>query len=241
MKQILSKFSVLFFLLMLPGCGHLIDWGTGNFCQGIALCDLTIIPKLYVRTTTIYDQVRTRATFSTLWLAPEVVKTSCQINARQSNAPQETIEHQCMQHTLETFNTVSFYVLATHVTKLDKPDSSWRLFLKVDGATLVPASIQKIDLSPTYKAFFGKAGNSFRLAYHVRFSLVDAHGHQSVSLDHARCMQLFFRTVDKETSVRWDVQEQHHSFCTTQENCVDSSNYREKATCNAPCDSAGCS
>src|SRR5438445_5826181 len=61
-------------VLLLPGCGRLIDWGTKTFNQSPSIESNITAAQKYIRSVTTYDQLTTRARFDVLWLSDAVRK-----------------------------------------------------------------------------------------------------------------------------------------------------------------------
>ena len=72
MKRMIQIYVAAVMLVLLPGCGRLVDWGKNNFYQGDQVDNYRCDIKPYIRSVTIYDQFTTRATFDALWLSDEV-------------------------------------------------------------------------------------------------------------------------------------------------------------------------
>src|SRR5438552_14628442 len=59
-------------LLFLTGCRRLVDWGVGEFYQGVDRNPDLVLPQSFVRSVVIHDQLMTAAIFDALWLSNEV-------------------------------------------------------------------------------------------------------------------------------------------------------------------------
>jgi len=69
-------------VLLLPGCGRIMDWGKRTLYQGEVLNADYAIPRSFMRSAHAYDQFATVARFDVLWLSPEVRTSYVDFNVR---------------------------------------------------------------------------------------------------------------------------------------------------------------
>src|ERR1700721_538603 len=69
--NLISQVALGSCLILLPGCGRIIDWGSNCFLQGEKI-EHVDLPELYVRSIVLYDEFLAVARFDALWLANEV-------------------------------------------------------------------------------------------------------------------------------------------------------------------------
>jgi hypothetical protein len=173
MKRIMIYWYTIGILTILPGCGRIIDWGMSNFYQGTNLEDNHKQVQPYLRSTTIYDELDTRARFEVLWLSDEVRTAYANLHSFRLGKDDEKHSVFLRRQLEENSHYVSFYVLSTYEVRLGTPDSKWCIFLGVDGIHYQPISIKPIDLPYEYQLFFGDQWNRFKVPYLVRFAADD--------------------------------------------------------------------
>src|SRR5438128_1071540 len=72
LKHIHNVRFIFFALLLFPGCGKIIDWGTQSVQQVTPLGTDRARAARYIRSIVTYDQITTKAYFDALWLSDEV-------------------------------------------------------------------------------------------------------------------------------------------------------------------------
>lgn len=189
-------------LLLLPGCGRIIDWGKSNFYQGEQVNNYRCDIKPYIRSVTIYDQFTTRAMFDALWLSDEVRLAYVDLHiARQGN--NEDRKNALLRRQLEENNHyLSFYILSLHEVKLGDPYSEWTLFLRVNDEFYQPMEVKEIELPYEYQIFFGKLWNRFKVPYLVRFSANDRDDVPLIT-SQTESIELHMRSANKEHAFVW--------------------------------------
>ena len=76
-------------LLLLSGCGRIIDWGKTNFYQGEEMPSFSQEVKPFLRSVTIYDQLETKAWFDLLWLSDEVRTAYAKLHVERMGQSEE--------------------------------------------------------------------------------------------------------------------------------------------------------
>jgi hypothetical protein len=194
--------GLAFCVVVLTGCGRLIDWGKSRFYQGNSFkIDLDDI-KEHIRWATVYDQFSTVATFDALWLSPAVRTAFAQEHAFREEKTEEHYKAALRRQLEEPSHFIAFYVLSLHEVGLGDPSSEWALFLTIDNQKLDPLEIKGIDLPYEYQMFFGKRLTLFKDTYSVKFDAKTID--EKLYLTPERhTMQLHFRKFDKEVTLEW--------------------------------------
>jgi hypothetical protein len=185
------------------GCRRIIDWGKSNFYQGIE-CNWYKSEEIdsYIRSLTLYDELDTVGIFDVLWLADEVREVYTDLYVRRRG---RTVEYKnlFLRRQLEENNHfIVFYILATDGLALASSDTEWSIILSVGNNCYNPLEIKRVDLTPEYKAFFGKRFNRFKGAYQVRFDAKDDEGKALFNLSSSE-FSLILRSVNKEVVLTW--------------------------------------
>ena len=203
MKRMIYVYTIgILLILVLPGCGKLIDWGQSNFYQGDQLSNYSCGVEPYIRSVTIYDQFTTKAAFDAVWLSDEVRETYVQLHSLRL-AKDEDRQNALLRRQLEENNHyISFYVFSLHEVKLGDTESEWSLFLKVGDTYYHSIEIKEIELPYEYQIFFGKAWNRFKVPYLVRFGSQDSNEMPLVT-DETDSISLYFRSANKEHAFVW--------------------------------------
>lgn len=200
-RAILCRLMLMCCLLVLSGCGRIVDWASGKFDQGKSLRDYTKVPISYIRSQKIYDEFSTIASFDALWLSDPVRIAYANLYALKHGRT-ETLRKAFLRRQLEeNRHYISFYVLTNYGLSFGEQMSDWSVFLDV-GTHVMPMEIKIVDLSPEYKAFFGKKFNIFKTAYLIKFN---AKNNEGMELIHEKTtvLNLVFRSVEKEIVLTW--------------------------------------
>ena len=190
------------FLLLLSGCGRIIDWGKSNFYQGeeVTLYDEKIAP--FIKSVTIYDQLETKAHFTVMWLSDTVRTAYAQLHTNRMGKDDGKYKAFLRRQLEENNHYISFYMLSTHEVKLGTPESYWSLFLRAKGADFLPFEIKEVELPTEYQQFFGPRWSRFKVPYLVKFRLNDENEEPILS-DTTRSLSLFVRSTEKEHEFTW--------------------------------------
>ncbi len=193
-------------IVCLPGCGRIIDWGKSNFYQGTNLEDNHKQVEPYLRSTTIYDELSTKARFEVLWLSDEVRTAFANLHSFRLGKDEDKQTAFLRRQLEENSHYVSFYVLSTYGVPLGDPDAKWCIFLGIDGTHYQPVSIKPIELPYEYQLFFGDLWNRFKVPYLVRFSAVDLNNNPIITDETAK-IHLFFRSANKQHKFMWQLKD----------------------------------
>ncbi len=229
----LSVVFVLSLLLLLPGCGRLIDWGKQTFYQGQEL-EVTDIPARYLRSVVAYDQFTTVAMFDALWLSDEVKTAYTNVYMLKCGKSEERKMAFLRRQLEENNHFITFYVLSSYRMVLGEAQSEWMVFLKLDGRCFTPIEIKEIDLDPVYQSFFGKRFNNFKIAYRVKFDAKDADDQPLLVDGTSQCMWLCFRGIEKEVALTWYIPEDGQVYACDRicNGCVQCGDYYADGSCN---------
>jgi hypothetical protein len=207
MKLLMScyiRFVIFGLLVLLPGCGKMVDWVSDSFTQVSPLdvhCDVV---EKYSKSITTYDQLTTVAKFDALWLSHEVRQVYVDLFALKFGKTEEQKRALLRRQFEENNHFISFYVLSLYEYPLGDTHSAWTLFLTIGNKNYAPIEVKAVELSPEYMCMFGKKFNRFKVAYSVKF---DAKNIDDLPLinDNTTDMKLVFRSVKKEAILTWDL------------------------------------
>lgn len=192
-------------IVLLPGCGRVIDWGKNTFYQGdIVPIDASKAQK-NIRSIAVYDQFTTRAIFDALLLSDEVRMVYTDMYARKSGKNEDQYKAFLRRQLEENKHYISFYVLSLYEKPLGESTSEWNIFLQVDtrSGDLVPVEVRSVEIPAEYRLLFGKKFNRFKVAYSVKFATKDAED-AAIITDDTRAISLIFRALDKEVKLTWN-------------------------------------
>ena len=194
-------------VLIFPGCGRIVDWGMYTFEQGDELADLTIVPREYVRSITVYDQFDTAGCFDALWLSDAARTGYVELYARRRGKNEEFKNTFLRRQLEENKHFFNFYILAPFETPMGEPNSLWQPFLSVDGEVYTPQGFKVTELEPEYRAIFGKKYTRFKESYLAKFEAKDVDGNPIITPTTKKIM-LYFRSNDKEAVLTWRLNDQ---------------------------------
>jgi len=222
MRCLLKKLGLLCgCIMLLPGCGRIVDYVKESFNQGQDLSDFSKIPRQFIRSVTVYDQFETLGMFDSLWLSDPVRIAYAQLHACKYGKSKEHEKAFLRRQIEENNHYIDFYVLSLYILPLDTDDSKWSLFLEVNCERYAPIEVKAIDLAQEYVFFFGKHLSRFKVPYLVRFSAFDVENKPLISRS-TKEIHLVLRSVKKEAVLTWnfaqlqciDIQTLHKSCCT---------------------------
>lgn len=194
-------------IVLLTGCGRLIDWGTSRLYQGDSFKLNSEQIDKYMRWVTVYDQFTTVAMFDALWLSSSVRAVFAQEHAFREGKSEEHYKAGLRRQLEEPNHFIAFYVLSLHEVVLGDPASEWSVFLIVDGHKLDPIEIKGIDLPYEYQMFFGKRLTLFKDSYSIKFNAKNPEDKPYITPE-TKTIQLYFRKFDKEVILTWDLDQQ---------------------------------
>jgi hypothetical protein len=205
MKRTQTHYFLIGFLLVLPGCGRIIDWGRSNFYQGTDVDAAVAEVAPLIRSVTIYDQLETKAIFDAVWLNDTVRHAYASLHTMRQGKNEEKMQAVLRRQLEENNHFITFYLLSTHEVKLGVPESQWSLFLQVNGKDYYPSELKEIELPYEYQVFFGKRWNRFKVPYVVRFTVPNDE-ENGTSRDTLTTVKLIVRSAQKEHAFEWLVE-----------------------------------
>jgi hypothetical protein len=193
MRQRLQVLILPFGLIFLTGCNKIINWGQQNFEQAKVYSQKFISAgRAYVRSTIVYSQFTTVATFDAIFLTDEMrmIYVDYHKQCHGLSEEQESLMRQRMINENKYF--ISFYVIAAqkeHLYETDKSlfngiyqkqteilgskDASWNASMIVGNKEYLPESIRVVELPMEYRNCFGHRVNQFSTTYLVRFAVAN--------------------------------------------------------------------
>lgn len=192
-------------LVLLPGCGTVVDLVKENFPQGQESKDHQKTTKEYLKVINIYDQFNTVGLFDALWLSDEMRTVYADINAdMQGKTTKE--KHAFLRRQLKENNQyISFYVLSTHDNPLSVKPVPWSLHLVIDGKKHMPFEVKAVELVSEYKTIFGSIFNKHKTPYEVRFERTDANGLDILTEGKLHVMKLYFSNPSHFSFAKWNL------------------------------------
>jgi|SRR5581483_6138292 len=206
--RMFKKYFLCVLLLLLPGCGRMVDWMKDSFQQIPFLDTQCDTVEKYSKSITLYDQLTTKAKFDVMWLADEVRALYVDLFALKFGKTIEQKKTLLRRQLEENNHFISFYVLSLYEVPLGDSLSEWALFLQINDKNYAPIEIKTVELSPEYMCMFGKKFNRFKVAYSVKFDAKDIDDMPLIN-EHVHAMKLFFRSTTKEVVFEWDVRRNH--------------------------------
>ncbi|MBN1549572.1 hypothetical protein JW872_02825 [Candidatus Babeliales bacterium] len=201
---------VALILLLLPGCGRLIDWGTETFNQGEKREMSRTVINDHFRTVNVYNEFGTAGLFDILWLSNEVRTVYADLNASFHGKTTEAHKSFLRRQLAENDNFISFYVLAVvqqNVAPLGDKQSPWNIRLRVNGQLYAPRDIKDVELNPEYEYLLKDHWTRFRTVYHVKFPRKDLEGNEIITED-TKHIILHLQTIDRFDEAEWVLDEQ---------------------------------
>ena len=128
----------------------------------------------YIRSVTVYDQFTTQGRFDALWLSEEVRSAYTDAYASRHALDDEKKQVFLRRQLEENDHFIFFYVLSNGSVNLTDQQSEWSIVLRVAGHVFKPIEIKEAELSPEYRAFFGKKLTRFKVIYGIKFDAQDA-------------------------------------------------------------------
>ena len=203
-RDMLFLFFCTILIVLLPGCGRIIDWGKDNFYQGCEVNKNVSAARSYIKSKRVYDQFSLVGAFDVLWLSDAVRKTYVDLYARKYGKNEEQKQVFLRRQLEENNHFITFYVLNPKNIILGEKDSYWSILLKVGDKVFTPIEQKVIDVSSEYIDIFGKKYNQFKDVYLVYFNAKDIENNFLIDKD-TRCISLLFRSHDKDITLCWGV------------------------------------
>jgi len=195
-------FFTVSFLLFVPGCGRLIDWGKTQVEQGQDIKENLKPAKNYIRSTRTYDQFTLVGAFDSLWLSDEVRLIYSNLYQMKHGRTDEERNIFLRRQLEENNHFITFYLLSACDITIGQKDSDWTVMLRIGNYNFVPTEFKTVDLSPEYKAIFGKHFNRFKTAYILQFNAKDIEDTPLISPE-TKEIELLFRSVEKQVMHNW--------------------------------------
>ena len=190
-------------ILLLSGCGGVIDWTSETFDQGDTHKKDKIVISNYLKTKKIYDQFTTIALFDVLWLSDDIKTVYSNLYSKMHNRSEEVHQTFLRRQLKSNAHFISFYILSTHEAPLDIKPIIWSVSLKIDGKTYQPSSVKGIEMVPEYQEIFGKLLTNHKRPYEARFERKDNDGVDI--LDNAKEISLYLSGPKHYTSATWKI------------------------------------
>lgn len=191
-------------LVLLPGCGRIVDWGERTFVQTPSLQASVSAAQKYIRSVTSYDQLTTRARFDVLWLSDDVRINYANLYALKFGKTEEQKKIFLRRQLEENNHFITFYVMSLHECPLGEQNSEWTLFLVIDDKHYAPIEIKSVELSPEYMYIFGKIYNRFKVPYSVKFDAKDINDEFLITPE-TKKITLYGRSINSEVTFVWDI------------------------------------
>ncbi len=201
----IKKIACVGIVLLLSGCGAVLDWGQKSFIQNEPLkTDRELVAK-YIRSEVIYDQFNTQGKFVALWLNDEVRTEYAKLHGRARGSTPEQEAILVKRQLEEGKHFISFYVLSLADITLGESDSEWHVFLKInDTMVIVPTDVKQVELPNEYKFYFGKHYSRFKVPYRVLFDAKDLEDRCLIDAT-TQTLRLVMRSIDREMSMVWEI------------------------------------
>ena len=208
MKQGLLLICMIVMIIIAPGCQTRVAvWGQKQFYQGLPLQQYWPDIASYLCSVKVYDQITTIAMFDALLLSGPVYWAYAQNHTLRTGKSKKNKQELFESLVASNKKYISFYVLSLYENTLGKDLSLWHTFLRIGNTNYQPVDIVAIDLEPEYKEFFGTLYTPFKRSYLVRFDAYDQHDQPLISAN-TKYLKLYFRSVTKEVSMIWYLDEQ---------------------------------
>lgn len=196
--------SALMILMILPGCGRIVDWGKGRVSQGADIKKDLKVARDHIRSNRIYDQFTLAGSFDSLWLSDAVRSSYVELYAARHGKTDEASKVFLRRQLEENNHFISFYILTVAQMPLGEANSEWTVFLKIGENIFTPVELKSIELAPEYEHILGKKLNRFKIPYLVRFNAKDIDDHTLVQPTTEK-ITLIFRSLAKELEQDWFV------------------------------------
>lgn len=206
MKRVFQYFFLSVLVVLVPGCGRILDWGKGSFYQGELRKDDYTQVNSYIRSVAIYDQFTTRGIFDAIWLSDPVRTVYSELHSSRRGTAEEYKKTFLRRQLEENNHFLSFYVLSLYEVPLGEPESEWSVFLEVDGQLYLPMEIKAVDVPYEYRVFFDRKYTAFKTSYAVRFNAMTVE-EKPIITPEVRHVALHFRGIDREAILKWDFDE----------------------------------
>jgi hypothetical protein len=191
-------------IIFFSGCGRVVDWATDSLYQGDDVEDYAEVPREHMRSITVYDQLSTHGKFDVMWLSDAVRIAYAQSHAQKYALDKDRQDAFLRRQLEENRHFIVFYVLVNNQMTLVESAANWALSLEVANRVFVPSEIKEVDLTPEYRAFFGKKYNRFKVAYCVKFDAKDTDDNDVLS-ENVQQMIMHVTSVKKQAALTWKI------------------------------------
>ena len=195
---------IITMLVLLPGCGRLMDWGNRTFEQTPTINSPVAAAQKYIRSVTLYDQLTTTARFDVLWLSDDVRTNYADLYALKFAKTDEQKKTFLRRQLEENNHFISFYVLSLYDQPLGETNNDWNLFLTIDDKNYSPIEVKSVELAPEYMHIFGKKYNRFKVPYSVKFDAKDIDDNFLITPETTK-ITLHCRTLKVDVTFEWDL------------------------------------
>ena len=178
--------------------------------QGTDLPEFTV-PRDYIRSVTIHDQLSTAGIFDALWLSYPVRSAYATLHNYRVGKAGESGTMFLRRQLEENAHFISFYVLSGQEIALGTDISKWAVLLNVGKEFYSPTEITAVDLPVEYQHFFGKKFSSFKTPYLVRFDAKGAGAKFILNAD-VKQLELVFRSSGKEGKLTWSINKEDRAY-----------------------------
>jgi hypothetical protein len=200
----MMNLSLMLFLFLFQGCARLGDWAKEHFDQGEKRDNHTQKVRSYLRGVQVYDELDTVGLFDALWLNDEVRTAYADLYAAKAALSPEDKDDFLQDELDKNEKSISFYVVCfIHDYELGDRQGGWMIQLKVDDVIYQPILIEPAVLNAEYSMFLSKVMNARKKLYVVKFDAFDSD--QPIIKDSTKDLELIFNTIDRSTSVVWDL------------------------------------
>jgi len=191
-------------LLILSGCGRIVDWGKSNFKQAEKIKFKYKEARQDLKSIIVYDQLTTVAMFDALWLSDNVRMAYVDLHAMKYGKSEEQKKTMLRRQLAENSHFISFYLAVPYELILGEKNSKWSISLEIDGESYLPIEVKVIDINPEYKAIFGEKFTRFKNLYSIRFDAKNVQEHSLITPD-TKELKLYFRSTKKEVELSWNI------------------------------------
>ncbi len=207
-----AKILSLSLLFILSGCGKRFEkWGKETFKQAdeVKVNTPIEVARKNVKTLRLYDEFATLGIFDVMWLSDDVRRAYVMLYTTKQGLDAPTSQSLERRELAINDHLISFYVLAYQpyepkLQLLGNTESNWSIYLKIGDKKYPTSSIKVVDISPEYRAFFGKRFNRYQTPYQVSF---DAHEIDGTALikDATTEFTLCISTTQKMGELSWPI------------------------------------
>jgi hypothetical protein len=202
MKHVIRVCTV-FVMLVLSGCGRIIDWGVDTFYQGTELPAVELPPNM-LQSVVVYNQLSTRGMFDALYLSDEVRTKYATLYAQKHNLDTAQANAFLRRQLEENTHFIAWYILVGQRFSITGEQPDWNISLRVGDRTYTPMEMRQVDLPLEYIELFGDVLNRFKIPHLVKFDAQDINEQPIITPDVDK-ITLVFRSIEQETIMTWPI------------------------------------